>query len=78
MAWSTGHRYAWSGGLDRGRVLERRVIRRGTAEENGESAFGPLFSRITYMRNVFIEKCPSLVKVVLAAGAVIFAMIRWA
>jgi hypothetical protein len=30
------------------------------------------------MRNVFIEKWPSLVKVVLAAGAVIFAMIRWA
>lgn len=30
------------------------------------------------MRNVFVEKWPSLVKVVLAAGAVIFAIIRWA
>jgi len=30
------------------------------------------------MRNVFVEKWPSLVKVVLATGAVIFAMIRWA
>jgi hypothetical protein len=28
------------------------------------------------MRNVFVEKWPSLVKVVLAAGAVIFAIIR--
>jgi len=30
------------------------------------------------MRNVFVEKWPSLVKVMLAAGAVIFAVIRWA
>jgi len=30
------------------------------------------------MRNVFVEKWPSLLKVVLAAVAVIFAMIRWA
>ena len=30
------------------------------------------------MRNVFVEKWPSLVKVVLVAGAVLFAMIRWA
>ena len=29
------------------------------------------------MRNVFVERWPSLVKVVLAAGAVIFAIIRW-
>jgi len=29
------------------------------------------------LRNVFVEKWPSLVKVVLAAGAVIFAIIRW-
>jgi hypothetical protein len=28
------------------------------------------------MRNVFVEKWPALVKVVLAAGAVIFAIIR--
>jgi hypothetical protein len=30
------------------------------------------------MRNVFVEKWLSLVKVVLAAGAVIFAIICWA
>jgi hypothetical protein len=30
------------------------------------------------MRNVFLEKWPSVVKVVLAAGMVVFAMIRWA
>jgi hypothetical protein len=30
------------------------------------------------MRNVFPEKWPSVVKVVLVAGAVLFAMIRWA
>jgi hypothetical protein len=30
------------------------------------------------MRNVFVERWPSLVKVVLAAGTVIFAMFRWA
>jgi len=30
------------------------------------------------MRNVFLEKWPSVVKVVLVAGIVLFAMIRWA
>jgi hypothetical protein len=30
------------------------------------------------MRNVFLEKWPSMVKVVLLGGAVLFAMIRWA
>jgi len=30
------------------------------------------------MRNVFIDKWPSLVKVVLVTGVVLFAMIRWA
>ena len=30
------------------------------------------------MRNVFVEKWPPLVKVVLAARAVIFTIIRWA
>ncbi len=30
------------------------------------------------MRNVFVEKWPSLVKVVLVAGTVLFVMIRWA
>jgi hypothetical protein len=30
------------------------------------------------MRNVFVEKWPSLVKVVLVAGVVLFVMIRWA
>lgn len=30
------------------------------------------------MRNVFIERWPLLVKVVLVAGAVLFVMIRWA
>jgi hypothetical protein len=30
------------------------------------------------MRNVLIDKWPSLVKFVLVAGAVLFAMIRWA
>jgi hypothetical protein len=30
------------------------------------------------MRNVFVEKWPSLVKFVLVAGAVLFAIIRWA
>ena len=30
------------------------------------------------MRNVFVERWPSLVKVVLVAGAVLFVMIRWA
>ena len=30
------------------------------------------------MRNVFLEKWPSLVKVVLVAGALLFAVIRWA
>jgi hypothetical protein len=29
------------------------------------------------MRNVFLEKWPSVVKVVLVAGAVLFALIRW-
>lgn len=29
------------------------------------------------MRNVFVEKWPSLVKVVLVAGALLFVMIRW-
>jgi len=39
---------------------------------------GPFFlERIAHMRNVFLEKWPSLVNVVLAAGAVIFAVIRW-
>jgi hypothetical protein len=30
------------------------------------------------MRNVFLEKWQSLVKIVLVAGVVLFAMIRWA
>jgi hypothetical protein len=30
------------------------------------------------MRNVFVEMWPSLVKVVLVAGVVLFVMIRWA
>jgi len=30
------------------------------------------------MRNVFVEKWPSLVKLVLLAGAALFVMIRWA
>jgi len=30
------------------------------------------------MRNVFIEKWPSVVKVLLVAGALLFVMIRWA
>jgi hypothetical protein len=30
------------------------------------------------MRNVFLEKWPALVKIVLVAGTVLFAMIRWA
>lgn len=30
------------------------------------------------MRNVFVEKWKSLVKIVLVAGVVLFAMIRWA
>jgi hypothetical protein len=30
------------------------------------------------MRNVFLEKWLSMVKVVLVAGALLFAMIRWA
>jgi hypothetical protein len=30
------------------------------------------------MRNVFVEKWLTLVKVVLVAGAVLFVMIRWA
>ena len=30
------------------------------------------------MRNVFVEKWPSLAKFVLVAGAVLFAIIRWA
>jgi hypothetical protein len=30
------------------------------------------------MRNVFIEKWQSLVKIVLVAGVVLFVMIRWA
>jgi hypothetical protein len=30
------------------------------------------------MRNVFVEKWPSLVKVVLVTGAVVFVMTRWA
>jgi hypothetical protein len=30
------------------------------------------------MRNVFVEKWPSLVKLVLVAGAVLFIMIHWA
>jgi hypothetical protein len=33
--------------------------------------------RTDLMRNVFLEKWPSVVKVVLLAGAVLFAMIRW-
>ena len=30
------------------------------------------------MRNVFVEKWPSVVKVVLVAGALLFTIIRWA
>jgi hypothetical protein len=30
------------------------------------------------MRNVFVEKWPSLVKFVLVAGTVLFVLIRWA
>jgi hypothetical protein len=30
------------------------------------------------MRNVFVEKWPSLVKVLLLGGAMLFVMIRWA
>jgi hypothetical protein len=30
------------------------------------------------VRNVFVEKWPSLVKVVLVAGVLLFTMIRWA
>jgi hypothetical protein len=30
------------------------------------------------MRNVFVEKWPSVVKVVLLVGTVLFVMIRWA
>jgi hypothetical protein len=30
------------------------------------------------VRNVFVEKWSSLLKVVLVAGAVLFVMIRWA
>jgi len=30
------------------------------------------------MRNVFLEKWPSLVKLVILAGAALFFMIRWA
>jgi hypothetical protein len=30
------------------------------------------------MRNVFVEKWSSLVTIVLVAGALLFAMIRWA
>jgi hypothetical protein len=30
------------------------------------------------MRNVFLEKWPSLVKLVILAGAALFVMIRWA
>jgi hypothetical protein len=30
------------------------------------------------MRNVFVEKWPSLVELVLVAGAVLFIMIHWA
>lgn len=45
----------------------------------GEPAFGPFFKKdSSYMRNVFLEKWPSVVKVVLMAGMVLFAMIRWA
>ena len=38
---------------------------------------GLLFARIAHMRNVFVEKWTSVVKVVLVAGAVLFIMIRW-
>jgi hypothetical protein len=31
-----------------------------------------------YMRNVFVEKWPSLVKFVLMAGTALFMIIRWA
>jgi hypothetical protein len=30
------------------------------------------------MRNVFLDKWPQLVQIMLVAGAVLFAMIRWA
>lgn len=30
------------------------------------------------MRNVFVEKWPALVKLVILAGAALFVMIRWA
>jgi hypothetical protein len=30
------------------------------------------------MRNVFLEKWPLVVQIVLVAGAVLFVMIRWA
>jgi hypothetical protein len=30
------------------------------------------------MRNVFVEKWPSLLKFVLVTGAVLYVMIRWA
>jgi hypothetical protein len=32
----------------------------------------------SYMRNVFVEKWPTLVKALLVAGAGLFVMIRWA
>jgi hypothetical protein len=50
------------------------------AEENrkGNMPWGFQRWRTDLMPNVFIEKMPSVAKVVLVAGMVLFAMIRWA
>jgi hypothetical protein len=48
-------------------------------EENLPFGLFLLFSgRIAEMRNVFVEKWPSVVKFLLVAGVVMFVMIRWA
>jgi hypothetical protein len=39
---------------------------------------GAFARKDAHVRNVFVEKWPSLVRVVLVAGAVLFVMIRWA
>lgn len=39
---------------------------------------GHLFGKDSCMRNVFVEKWLTLVKVLLVAGALLLVMVRWA
>ena len=67
-------RWRWSG---RARpIVLPALYRRKGPEENLPT--GHSLEWTNHMRNVFVEKWPSLVKCLLVAGAALFIFIHWA